>query len=72
MVWIAFITGLFVGAAIGIVAVCLCVHSAKAKTGSKVHVALEVADKGSAILKKFRGNADQAFDKLKKYENKKN
>ena len=33
---------------------------------NKVYITLEVDDKGSATMKKFGGNADQAFDKLKK------
>lgn len=34
---------------------------------NKVYITLEVDDKGSATMKKFGGNADQAFDKLKKH-----
>ena len=34
--------------------------------GSKVYITLEVDDKGSATMRKFGGNTDKAFDKLKK------
>lgn len=33
---------------------------------NKVYITLEVDDKGSATMRKFGGNADKAFDKLKK------
>lgn len=34
--------------------------------GNKVYITLEVDDKGTAVMKKFSGNTDTAFDKLKK------
>jgi len=33
---------------------------------NKIYIALEVDDKGTAVMKQFAGNTDKAFDKLKK------